>query len=73
VHESVRNVRRDVAGDIRSQHLGLHPSEKVHLASVDGGGHESCEDAGCDELRQPLRQTDIGRTEEEFEEVCIRL
>ena len=72
MHESVRDVRRDVAGEIRSQHLGPHPGEKVHPASVDGGRHESREDAGRDELRQPLRQTDVSRIEEEVEEVCVR-
>ena len=30
--ESVRDVRRDVAGEVRSQHLGPDPGEQVHPA-----------------------------------------
>src|SRR5829696_2386845 len=35
-------------------------------ASVGGSGYRSCEDAGRDELRQPLRQTDVTRIEEDL-------
>ena len=61
LRESVGDVGRDVAGEVRSQDLGLHLGEKMHAASVDRDRQESREDAGGDELRQPLRQADVGR------------